>query len=107
MTDVNIRRLDRRFDSLERRLPGIAARTVRRLRGPGARWVRLPAGIALVFGGLFSVLPVFGLWMLPIGLLLLAQDVPVLRRPTSRVMIWGERRWIAWRRRYRASRSTV
>jgi hypothetical protein len=102
MTDVDVRRLHRRFDRLERQLPGAAARTMRRLREPDARWVRLPAGVALVFGGLLSVLPVLGIWMLPLGLLLLAQDVPVLRRPMSRAMIWGERRWAAWRRRNRA-----
>ena len=37
--------------------------------------------------------------MLPLGLLLLAQDVPFLKRPTSRAMIWLERRWVEWRRR--------
>ena len=35
----------------------------------------------LIFGGIFSFLPVLGLWMLPLGLLLFAQDVPVLQKP--------------------------
>jgi hypothetical protein len=99
MTDPDIRRLDRRFDRLQRRLPGGAARALRWLRAPAARWVRLPAGALLVAGGVFSVLPLLGIWMLPLGVLLLAQDVRILRRPTSRAMIWGERRWATWRRR--------
>ena len=58
----------------------------------------------LVIGGLFSFLPILGIWMLPLGLLLLAQDIPVLKRPTSSAMIRLERRWVEWRRR-RAARS--
>jgi hypothetical protein len=99
MTDVDVRRLDRRFDRLERQLPGSAARVLHRLRAPGARWVRLPTGVLLVAGGLLSFLPILGSWMLPLGILLLAQDVRILRRPTSRAMILGERRWAAWHRR--------
>jgi hypothetical protein len=33
----------------------------------------------LVGGGFLSTLPLFGLWMLPLGPLLLAEDVPPLR----------------------------
>lgn len=103
MTDPEIRRLERRFDRIERLLPGRVARVVRRLRGPDARHVRVPAGILLVTGGLLAFLPVFGLWMLPLGVLLMAQDVAVLRRPTGRVLIWGERKLLAWKRRRRRS----
>jgi hypothetical protein len=63
--------------------------------------VRLPVGALLLVGGLLSILPFLGIWMAPLGLLLLAQDVPVLRRPTGRTMIWVERRWTTWRRRRR------
>jgi hypothetical protein len=101
MTDVDIRRLDRRFDRLERQLPGSAARRLRWLRSPTAQWVRLPIGVLLVLGGLLSFLPILGVWMLPLGVLLLALDVPRLRRPTGRAIVWGERRWSAWRRRLR------
>ena len=48
----------------------------------------------LIFGGIFSFLPVLGLWMLPLGLLLFAQDVPVLQKPTARMLGWIERKWI-------------
>ncbi|GGF37887.1 hypothetical protein GCM10011611_50360 [Aliidongia dinghuensis] len=63
------------------RLPDRLSRPLHWLRRPGSRWARLPAGVALVVGGLLSILPVLGLWMLPLGLLLLAEDLPPLRRP--------------------------
>ncbi|HVI16347.1 MAG TPA: hypothetical protein VM822_26200 [Pseudolabrys sp.] len=37
-------------------------------------------------GGVFGFLPVLGFWMLPIGLALLAQDVPPMRRPMARAL---------------------
>ena len=33
--------------------------------------------------------------MIPIGLMLLAIDVPFLRRPVARVIAWGERKVLA------------
>lgn len=59
-------------------------------------WLRIMLGILLVLGGLFSFLPILGLWMLPLGILLLAEDMPFLRRPTMRalaaVQAWWDRR---------------
>lgn len=107
MIDKDEDRLNRQFDRFERELPRWIGRSIRWLREPSSRWVRIPAGLALVAGGLFSILPLLGLWMLPIGLLLLAQDVPFLRRPMRRAMLWVERRWVRWkhvRRRSRAKR---
>jgi hypothetical protein len=94
-------RLNRQLDRLGRKLPRWAGRSLRWLRRPSSRWVRIPAGVLLVLGGVFSILPLLGLWMLPLGLLLLAQDVPVLRRPTRRLIICVERRWRRHRRRNR------
>lgn len=101
MTDIDRRRLGRRFDRLQRQLPGFAGGTLQGLRTPAMRWVRIPMGTLLVIGGVFSFLPVLGIWMLPLGVMLLAHDVPPLRRPTNRMLIWGERRLTAWRRRRR------
>ena len=98
-------RLDRQLRRLERRLPTWAIRSLRWLRRLSSRWVRLPIGALLVGGGVFSILPVLGLWMVPLGLLLLAQDLPVLRRPTGRALIRIERRWSVWSRRRRPERS--
>lgn len=47
-----------------------------------------------MFGGVFSFLPVLGIWMLPLGLMLIAQDIPLLRTPTVRVLDWMERKWL-------------
>jgi hypothetical protein len=47
-------------------------------------------------GGVFAVLPVLGLWMLPIGLVLLSEDIPVLRRRTDRALDWIERKRPHW-----------
>ena len=75
---------------------------LRWLRQPSSRWVRIPMGVLLVFGGIFSILPVLGLWMLPLGLLLLSQDMPFLHRPIRRMLICLQRRW-ARRKRQRKS----
>jgi len=94
-------RLNLRLDRFERRLPSWLARALRWLRVPSSRWLRVPLGVLLVLGGIFSFLPLLGIWMLPLGLLLLAQDLPFLRRPTRRALVWLELRWIRWKRRRR------
>jgi hypothetical protein len=53
---------------------------------PGAVWVRVPLALVLMAGGFAGFLPVLGFWMLPLGLALLAFDVPFLRRPMARVL---------------------
>jgi hypothetical protein len=77
---------DHRLERLIRRLPEHRQPSARWLRSPAARWLRLPLGVLFLFGSFLFVLPVFGLWMLPVGLLLLAEDVPVLRRPRGWVL---------------------
>lgn len=79
-------RQERRLEQLTRRLPRRMQPSVRRLRRPEARWMRIPAGLLLIAGSGLSVLPVFGLWMLPLGLFLLAEDVPPLRRARARLL---------------------
>jgi hypothetical protein len=85
------------FDALlfrfEERLPVWIARKSRALREPQAKFVRIPTAGLLIFGGVFSFLPVLGIWMLPLGLLLLAVDMPTLRPPMARLLQWIERRW--------------
>lgn len=77
------------FKRLERDLPHRLASGLRWLRHPASRWVRLPSGVALAVGGVFSFLPVLGVWMLPLGLMLVASDVPFLRRPMARFTMWA------------------
>jgi hypothetical protein len=104
VADRDYERLDRQFDRLEEELPESASGFLRWLRGPSYRWVRILAGILLIIGGLLSFLPILGLWMIPLGALLLAQDIPFLRRPVGRALVWFERRWIQWKRRRRGTR---
>jgi hypothetical protein len=77
----------------EDRLPGFCARASRRLRQPGSWMVRYPVAIFLILGGVFSFLPILGLWMLPLGLLLIAVDWPPLRPPLARMLHWIEQKW--------------
>src|SRR5262249_35510748 len=87
---------DPRLDALVGRLPSRVSGTVSYLLKPSSRWVRLPAGALLIVGGVLSFLPVLGIWMLPLGLSLLAEDVPALRSSRSRVLDWIERRKPHW-----------
>lgn len=93
----NQRRLARQFDMLERTIPGLEGRTgsIRSRRG---RLFRIPLGIILVVGGVFSILPFLGLWMIPLGLLLLAIDLPFLQPTVNALLIRGRRRIDIWRR---------
>jgi hypothetical protein len=101
MPDRNDARVNRLFDELQQRFPGRPARFVAWLRRPSSRFVRIPLGILLILGGVFSFLPILGIWMLPLGLLLLALDVPFLQGPVAGSIVWGRRKLTAWRRRRR------
>lgn len=94
------RRFQRQFDALARLIPP--------LRGPMSTlrrdsWfpVRFPLALILITGGFFAFLPVLGVWMLPLGLLLLAVDLPVLRGPISVLIIRARRMAKLWVRRWR------
>ena len=87
---------ERRLRRLLRRLPSRMQAITRWLRKPTSRWARLPAGILLILGGCLAILPVFGLWMFPLGLMLLADDIPPLRRSRDRALDWLERRRPNW-----------
>jgi len=52
--------------------------------------------VCLIPGGLLGFLPVLGLWMLPLGLLLLSIDVPILRRYAHRFINWLALRHPVW-----------
>jgi hypothetical protein len=86
---------DPRMEALIARLPHRLQAMMQWLRRPSSRWARLPAGVLLILGGVFSILPFLGLWMLPLGLILLAEDSATLRRPRDRLLGWIERRWPA------------
>lgn len=87
---------DPRLQRLLDLLPPPARRSYAWLIRPEAKYVRLPLGLALIAGGALSFLPVLGLWMLPVGALLVGEDVPPVRRATlhalGRVQLWWDRR---------------
>jgi hypothetical protein len=87
---------EQRIERLIDRLPTGLQTTTRWLRRPSSRWVRLPTGLLLIGGSLLSILPLLGLWMLPLGLLLLTDDAPPLRRARDRVLDRIERRRPHW-----------
>jgi hypothetical protein len=87
---------DWRLERLLNRLPKRVCSTVRFVRQPSARWLRIPTGALLTVGGTLWFLPIAGLWMLPIGLALLADDVQPLRSLRSRTLDWVEHHRPDW-----------
>jgi len=100
MSDKAAARLNRLYDRIERRMP-VTRGFLLWIRRPAMRLVRIPVGVLLIFGGVLSILPILGLWMLPLGLMLLAIDFPPLQAPIAWAIIAGWRRWELWQRRRR------
>ena len=57
-------------------------------RVPSYRPARITLGVALVIGGLAGFLPVLGFWMIPLGVVVLSVDFPVVRRGRRRFAVW-------------------
>jgi hypothetical protein len=85
--------LQRLLDTLPLRVRRVYAWLIQ----PEARWVRWPLGLALIAGGFLGFLPVLGFWMLPLGALLIGEDIPPVRRATLRLLGWLYSRWDVWR----------
>ena len=97
------RELEQYVDAICAHLPGWACHTLIWLREP-SRWaVRIVAALLLVLGGLLAFLPVLGLWMLPLGLIVISQDLPFLQRPLLHVFHWADRRSRTWRQMHAGS----
>lgn len=93
-------RLDRQFDRISRKFPATAG-FLGWVRQPHMHLVRIPIAVLLILGGVFSFLPVLGIWMLPLGFLVLAIDLPPLRRPVGNALVRIQRWWENFRRRRR------
>jgi hypothetical protein len=69
----------------------------RRIRVPSNVFLRVGLGILMIIGGFFSFLPVLGIWMLPLGMLILSIDFPPVRRfrrvATVKLVGFLKRRW--------------
>ena len=91
------RRFSRQLDRLGRGLPGLQS-PLRCQTAPGRMWLRLPVAVMLILGGLAGFLPVLGFWMIPVGLVLLAIDLPGLRPGVAALMVRGRALWRRLRR---------
>lgn len=63
---------------------------------PGTKRQRTVLGVLLCIGGVLGFLPILGLWMLPLGILILSAEYHVIRRFRRRVEVWYgklQRRW--------------
>jgi hypothetical protein len=89
--------LDRYFDWIEQHLPTWLGRFLHWLRQPQMLIARVIVSLLLIIGGILSFLPILGLWMLPLGLMIIAEDLPFLQAPLVRVFQWIERKWKARR----------
>lgn len=104
VTDKSEKELEEAYDGLEKEVPDAVANALEWLRDPSSRWIRLPLGIFLIALSSLWFLPVIGLELLPIGLLLIVQDVPILRGPAARLMLWLEDGWRLFKRWWRKRR---
>ena len=59
---------------------------------PQSKPIRIGLGILLVACGLLGFLPVLGFWMIPLGLLVLSVDIPIVRRRRRKLAVWWHRR---------------
>jgi hypothetical protein len=91
--------IDQAFRRLEREAPDGLTKVIRWIRDPKSRWIRIPLGLLFIAASFFWFLPVIGIELLPIGLLLIAQDIPFLRRPVGLMMLWLENKWVDLRKR--------
>ena len=74
------------MDRFQNHIPTWVAQNLNRLLGKRAIRVRVLTGVALIVAWGFFPLPVVGIWMLPVGLALLAYDIPMIRRPMARLL---------------------
>ena len=83
---INRQRFERQFRYFAARLP-----IMKTLRKPGWMIARLVMGLLLIVGGMLAILPILNIWMIPLGLMLLAIDLPVLQGPVTHGIIRGRR----------------
>lgn len=85
--------LDAALEGLQQEVPDPVCRALRWLTAPESRWIRIPLGLLCIAASALWFLPVVGIELLPLGLLLIAQDVPFLRRPVGRMTLKLESLW--------------
>lgn len=55
---------------------------------PASRAGRIVLGVLFVVFGVLGFLPILGFWMVPVGLLILSQDLAIVRRWRRRLSVW-------------------
>ena len=60
---------------------------------PDSKVLRLLIGSLLMLGGLLWFLPILGIWMIPLGLIVLSVDIAIIRRWRRK----GEVKYGRWR----------
>ncbi|HSM97120.1 MAG TPA: hypothetical protein VLT91_13830 [Rhizomicrobium sp.] len=61
---------------------------------PSSKPLRIALGIAFILGGMFAILPVLGIWMIPVGVFILSIDFAPVRRLRRRTVAWYGRSWL-------------
>src|SRR5215831_4884969 len=80
------------MDRLQNHIPSSVGHNLNRLRGKRAIWMRVLTGFAFIGAWCFFPLPIVGIWMLPVGLALLAHDIAIIRRPMARLLHFANRK---------------
>jgi hypothetical protein len=70
---------------------------------PASRLARIAIGILLIIGGCLSFLPILGVWMLPLGFMVLSIDIAIVRRLRRRCEV----RWSRWRAERQARKTAA
>lgn len=104
MADRHLDRFNRQIQALGDRMP-LLRPVLSGLQGRPLALVRLPLALFLIAGSLLAILPVFGIWMLTLGLVLLAIDLPLLRPVVSSALIRSRRRLSIWQRNWKTWRA--
>jgi len=80
------------MNRFQNHIPTWVGHNLNRLRGKRAVWVRVFTGVGLIIAWGFLPLPLVGFWMLPVGLALLAHDIPIVRAPIARLLHFTNRK---------------
>ncbi len=65
---------------------------------PRSRLARIGVGVAFIIGGILGFLPVLGFWMVPLGVVILSHDIPVVRRFRRKFWVRASRWWASRRK---------
>ena len=71
-----------------------------RFKLPRSRPLRILLGILFIIGGFFGFLPILGFWMIPLGVMILSFEIPLVRRWRRRFVVWFKR----WREKRQPAR---